>query len=294
MIQHHWCRTLGQDTSITKLYTALSHPVRRQIVDLLKTRGRAGFKELHDQVKISVGALYHHLEALEGLVGQGPDKKYFLRDQARSALDALSVSEEKITTGTLQPELAETRLVSLAKEALFGRSVFHYLNHESLRSLPLAILIVAFGGWVSAQANLEPLLLFYLNPTTTMNHTLLMLLFPLGWLATFTIIEALTLAIFKRRGGEVSLLNGTAFAMLPLLIVPGILLLAQYLSYPVKTQNLLIIALPIILQVWVICLLSSAISTSKGLRVEKTALISLGVVYLNIIALVATLQLGIF
>ncbi len=227
-------------------------------------------------------------------MGQGPDKKYFLTDKGRSAIEALSVSEEKITTGTIQRELPETKLVSLAKEALFGRSVFHYLNQESIRSLPLAILIVAFGGWVSAQANLEPLLLFYLNPTVGVNRTLLMLLFPLGWVATFAIIEVLSVAIFKRRGGEISLLNGTAFAMLPLLIVPGILLLAQSLSYTVRAENLLIIALPIILQVWVVCLLSSAISTSKGLRVEKTALISLGVVYLNIIALVATLQLGIF
>jgi hypothetical protein len=121
-----------------------------------------------------------------------------------------------------------------------------------------------------------------------------MILFPLGWLATFTIIEVLTVTVFKRRGGEVSLLNGTAFAMLPLLIVPGILLLAQSLSYTVRAENLMIIALPILLQVWVVCLLSSAISTAKGLRVERTALISLGVVYLNIIALVAALQLGIF
>src|SRR2546425_3602971 len=236
----------GQDTSITKLYAAFSHPVRRQIVDLLKTHGKAGFKELHDQVKISVGALYHHLEALEGLVGQGPDKKYYLTDQGRSAIETLSISEEKITTATVQPELSETRLSSLAKEALFGRSIFHYLNQESLRSLPLAILIVAFGGWISAQANLEPLLLFYLNPSLGMNRTLLILLFPLGWLATFAIAEALSVVIFKRRGGELSLLNGTAFAMLPLLIVPGILLLAQALSYTVRTESLMIIVLPII------------------------------------------------
>ena len=163
-----------------------------------------------------------------------------------------------------------------------------------MRSLPLAIVIVAFGGWVSAQANLEPLLLFYLNPASGMNRTLLILLFPFGWLATFAIVEVLSVAIFKRRGGEISLLNGTAFAMLPLLLAPGILLLAQALSYTVRAENLLIIAIPIVLQVWVVCLLSSAISTAKGLRVERTALISLGVVYLNIIVLVASLQLGIF
>ncbi len=91
-----------------------------------------------------------------------------------------------------------------------------------------------------------------------------------------------------------SLLNGTAFAMLPLLVVPGISFLAQLFSTSIRVQTYLIILLPIVLQAWVVCLLSGAISISKGLRMEKTAIISLGVIYLNILVLVVALQLGIF
>lgn len=279
---------------MTRVYSALGNPIRREIVDILRSRGRAGFKELHENVKTSVGALYHHLDALEGLVAQEADRKYVLTDRGRAAMDALSLTEEKIATGIIPPRLKDTRLGFIAKEALFGRSVFQYLSQESLRSLPVAILIVTIGGWVSFQTNLEPLLLFYVSPSSGINRTWLALLFPLGWMATFAIADLLSFAIFKRRGGDLTLLTGTSFAMLPLLVVPGMFSIAQFLSLPLSTENSLLIVLPIVLQVWVICLLSSAISVSKGLKMERTAVVSLGVIYLNILALLASLELGIF
>ncbi len=283
-----------REENITRVYTALGNPYRRQIVNILKERGKAGFKELHDTLRISVGALYHHLEALEGLVDQGGDKKYVLTDRGRSAIETLSVSEEKIAAGAAQTSLHETRFGAISKEFLFGRSLFNYLNEESFRSLPLAVLIVLFGGWVSSQTNLEPLLLFYLNPSPGVARSWFLLLFPLGWLATFAVADILSVVVFNRRGGDLVLLNGTAFAMLPLLIVPGVFFLAQLFSASIRAETYLVVLLPVVLQVWVVCLLSSAISISKGLRMERTALIGLGVMYLNILALFVALQLGVF
>ncbi len=276
---------------MSRLYDALANPVRRRIVQILREKGKAGFKELHDGLKISVGALYHHLDTLEGVILQDKEKKYLLSDQARSAIDTLSISEEKIISSNT-PRIGETRSGFLSKEILFGRSIFHYLNEEPLRSLPLAMVIVFFGGWVSSQTNLEPLLLFYVNPATGASRAWFLLMFPLGWLATFAVAELLSVLVFHRKGGELSLLNGTAFAMLPLLIVPG--LSAVSFFSPARTAVYLVILLPIILQAWVVCLLSSAISVSKGLKLERTALVSLVIIYLNIVVLLATLQLGFF
>jgi DNA-binding transcriptional ArsR family regulator len=279
------------DTNISRLYDALANPVRRRIIQLLREKGRAGFKELHDTLKISVGALYHHLDTLEGVIVQDNEKKYLLSNRARSAIDTLTVSEEKIVSGNTRHPMRETRSAFLSKEILFGRSIFSYLNEEPLRSLPIAIMIVVLGGWLSSQTNLEPLLLFYVNASASAGFASVMLLFPLGWLATFAMAELLSILVFHRRGGELSLLNGTAFAMLPLLIVPG-LSLVNFFS-PTRTAGYLVVLLPILLQVWVVCLLSSAISVSKGLKLERTALASLVIMYLNILVLLATLQLGI-
>ncbi len=278
---------------MTKVYSALGNPYRRQIVQILKEEGKAGFKELHEALKISVGALYHHLDALAELVTQDAEKKYILTDKGRSAINALSVSEEKMVAAVPQSMAGDSRIRFLTREVLFGRSLFNYLNDEPLRSLPLAIIILGLGGWISFQTNLEPLLLFYLNPSRGIGPSWFLLMFPLGWLVTFIVSDALSSLVYSRRGGDVSLVNGTAFSMLPLLIVPLLLVLVQPFSTLLRSTASLIV-LQILIQVWVICLLASAISISKGLRMEKTALISLGVMYLNITGILLTFQLGLF
>ncbi len=278
--------------SISKFYSALGNPYRRQIVQLLREKRKLGFKELHEALKISVGALYHHLDMLEGIVAQDSDRKYVLTDQGRSAVETLSVSEEKIAAGQAQG-VKETRLGFVSGEILLGRTLLNYLNADPVRSLPLAILIVAFGGWISSQTRLEPLLLFYLTPSSGTVSVLFLLMFPIGWLVTFVMADILSTVVFHRRGDDLRLLNGTAFAMLPLLIVPGLFSLAQLLS-PGRSLGYTAILLPILLQAWVVCLLASAVSISKGLKLERAALISLGVVYLNILVLLVGLQLGLF
>jgi DNA-binding transcriptional ArsR family regulator len=277
--------------NISKFYSALGNPYRRQIVQLLREKRKLGFKELHEALKISVGALYHHLDMLEGIVAQDPDRKYVLTDQGRLTIETFSVSEEKVAAWHAQT-VQETRLGFFSTEILLGRTLFNYLNEEPLRSLPFAILIVAFGGWVSSQTRLEPLLLFYFSPSAGTVSAWFLLMFPIGWLVTFTMADILSIVVFHRRGDDLRLLNGTAFAMLPLLIVPGLFSLVQ--TFSPGAVGYLAILLPIILQAWVVCLLASAVSISKGLKLERAALISLGVVYLNIVILLAGLQLGLF
>ena len=280
----------GQD--ISRLYSALGNPYRRQIVQILREKRKVGFKELHSALKISVGALYHHLDMLEGIVGQDPDKKYVLTDQGRSAVETFSVSEEKIAAGQSQA-YKETRLGVFSSEVLLGRTLLNYVDSDPVRSFPLAVLIVAFGAWVSSLTRLEPLLLFYITPASGTISTLFMLAFPIGWLITFALADIVSTFVFHRRGDDLRLLNGTAFAMLPLLVVPGLFSLAQLLA-PGRSLGFAAILLPIFLQAWVVCLLASAVSISKGLKLERAALISLGVIYLNILILLAGLEMGLF
>ena len=284
----------SEDDTITRVYGALANPIRRKIVDILKAKQKAGFKDLHESLIISVGTVYHHLEALEGIVAQDQEKKYLLTEHGKRALETLSESEEKISTREMPSLGNESRLSLLSKEILFGRSLFNYIRGYPIRTLPLAILVVLIGEWLSVQTNLEPLLLLYLNPSPGVGRIWSVVLFPAGWAATFALSDLFSIAIFKRRGGEISLLNSTAFALLPLLVVPAISFFVGPLSTNIRVQAYPIILLQIALQAWVVCLLSGAISISKGLRVERSATVSLAVVYLNIVAVVAALGLGIF
>jgi len=96
--------------NISRVYSALASPIRREIVEFLRPHSKAGFKELHESVMTIVEALYHHLDALEGIVAQGPDKKYELTGDGRAAIEALSATEERIAIGTSPPVGSETKL----------------------------------------------------------------------------------------------------------------------------------------------------------------------------------------
>src|SRR5437870_11598480 len=120
------------DESLTRVYNALANPTRRQIVQILKERGKAGFKELHETLKISVRALYHHLDSSEGFVAQGADRKYVLTDDGKAAINAFSTGEERILANAAQTSTAESSFGFISRQVLFGRTVFNYLSQEPL------------------------------------------------------------------------------------------------------------------------------------------------------------------
>ena len=280
--------------SLTRVYIALANPIRRQIVQILEQRGQAGFKELRDTLKISVGTLYQHLDGLEGFVAQGIDRKYILTDEGRAAVDALSSGSESAVSTTAQTPTRESRLSAYSRELLFRRTVFNFLNKDPLRTLPLSAIILAVGGVVSFVTNLEPILLFYLNPTQGIVKTWFLLLFPLGWFITFVLVDVICNLFYHRRGGDLSLVNGTAYAMLPLLLVPSLIIVFQPFSTLIRSTGALTILIQIIVQVWVVCLLSGAISVSKGLSQKRAILVSLAVMSLNIAGVVLALSIGVF
>jgi DNA-binding PadR family transcriptional regulator len=282
------------DGSLMRVYNALANPTKRQIVQILKERGKTGFKELHATLKISVGALYHNLDSLEGFVAQGPDRKYLLTDEGRAALNAYTSSEGGIIANATQAPRVESRLGLFSRELLFARTILNYLTQKPLRTLPLAAIILAFGGAISFVTNLEPILLFYLNPTQGIAKTWFLFLFPLGWFITLAIADILCNLFYRRSGGELSLVNGTAFAMLPLLIVPGLIFLYQPFAALIRSATALTILLQVAVQVWVVCLLSGAISASKGLSLKRSALVSLVVMSLNVTGIIFALAIGVF
>ena len=282
------------DKSLARVYNALANPIRRQIVQILKERGNAGFKELLDALKISVGALYQQLDSLEGFVAQGIDRKYILTDDGRAAIDKLTDDAESIVSNGAPAQNEESRLNFYSRELLFRRTVFNFLSKDPVRSLPLSAIILVAGGVVSFVTNLEPILLFYLNPSQGIVKTWFLLLFPLGWFITFVLADVICNLFYHRNGGELSLVNGTAYAMLPLLLVPGLIIVFQPFSTLIRSTSILTVLTQVVIQVWVVCLLSGAISVSKGLSLKRAILVSLAVMSLNVAGVVLALSIGVF
>ncbi|MBO0887681.1 helix-turn-helix transcriptional regulator [Candidatus Bathyarchaeota archaeon] len=282
-----------QSDNFTRVYALLADPVRRRIIGILSEKRKAGFEDIRDVLKIRARELLGHLDSLDGLVGQGPDKMYFLTDQGQTALSSLNVAE-KVISGGMTSSPVESRTGLVARELLFGRTLMNHLSQSPAKSLPITVVALFVGGLISFKTNLEPILLFYLNPTPGIGQIWFLLMFPLGSIITFGVADLLCYLFFKKRGGELSLLNGTAVAMLPLLLVPGLVLLIEPFSAIVRATTSFTILIQIAVQIWVVCLLSSAISVAKGLRMERTALVSLAVMYLNVTTVFFALQLGLF
>src|SRR5436853_7690483 len=100
-------------------------------------------------------------------------------------------------------------------------------------------MILSLGGAISFMTNLKPILLFYLNPTQVITKPWFLLLFPLGWFITFAVADVMCNLFYHRSGGELSLINGTAFAMVPLLLVPGLILLVPPFSAVIQSATAL-------------------------------------------------------
>ena len=88
----------GRTSKKGSFYYALNHPLRREIISLLGSRGSLSSTELKRLLKIGPGKLYYHLDILRGLVEQDENKKYKLSDKGLKAYEML-VSSGAVSGG---------------------------------------------------------------------------------------------------------------------------------------------------------------------------------------------------
>lgn len=130
------------------------------------------------------------------------------------------------------------------------------------------------------ETKVEPTLFFF-NLRVTPSPEIIITKLLIGLLVIMAVSELISRIFFKRSGGNLCLIIGASFSLLPLFIFPTLFLLENW--------NVVFLRDPIfkgiiqfLLQAWSLCVLTSAISLSKGLRAEKAAVISLTLVYVNL------------
>ena len=267
----------GKGEESSRLYAILSHPMRREIIRILGERGVVGFTELRRLLKTSVGTLYYHFDVLGDLITQDERRKYRLTERGRLAYRTLMGEGEGLKA---EEEMGPAR--AFLASLLAPRGLFTHLYSSPLRFVPQAAMILIYGAWAFSQSGLEPVGIF-ITPRAAASSSLVMVEFLVGWLAISLFSEFLSLLLFGRRGGELDLLVGIAFSLLPLLVFPSLLLLNINLGLGLPLAgNPALDILFFILQAWTLCLLTTAIASAKGLRIDRAAIISLTVLYLNI------------
>lgn len=276
---------MSQDESedITRVYSALGHPLRKKIVEIISERQRVGFKDFKDMLNVSVGTLYFHLEMLGNLVEQDAEKKYVLTEKGKLALKLLGSGEEQLQASEVVfREEKRLNLSSIVKDVVFGRQLLVYATSNPRRFIPEALIILGLGAWIFAETKIEPVIMFYNNQPTWSSPLVIMLEFVVGWFSVFGLCELFSFIFYRRPGGEAGLLVGTIFSLTPLLILPAFLQVNNLLNLGLIIDWLWVNVSLLAFQAWTLCLLSATIGLAKGLKTERAALISMIVMYVNI------------
>ncbi len=255
----------------SRYYTLLRDPARRKIIETLGEQGKIGFKELRESLGLGVGTVYYHLDMLSDFLVQDKQRKYRLNDRGRLLYRSLK-------EGSLSPTLEVGEALShRLGRWLFLSSVFVKTARPE-RLLPISVLILIFGAVGSALAELDSMLFFYF-PFTTYEFETVVMLFIFNWIGLFLFSDFLIYLLYRRVGGDLQLFTCLGIAAFPLALFPYIYMLVSPVSYDLAKYLLF----P--LQIWNLLLLSSAFSFSKGLRLDKSLVVSLTIIYLNVIIL---------
>jgi DNA-binding transcriptional ArsR family regulator len=246
----------------------LRDPARRKIIELLGEQGKIGFKELRGSLGLGVGTIYYHLDMLSDFIAQDKSRKYTLND--RGQLLFKSLREGSMPTALNAGEALGHRM----GRWLFLSPVYYRMTRLEV-FLPVSIAVLFLGAVGSALAKIEPVFFFYFPSTLSFEGSALIFLF--SWIGLFFLAEILCYLLFRRTGGDLQLLAGLSFSALPLAIFPYI-----HMMIPATASRYVLLAL----QIWTLLLISSALSFSKGLRLDRSIIISLIMLYINIILLI--------
>ncbi len=268
-------------TDIAQMYKALGHPHRKKIIEIIGKNGKSGFKELHENLNISVGALYHHLDAMNQLITQDDQRKYILTEEGKLAYELLKTKEKELSSLLLK-ERVRSLLTSLL-QIFAPKRFFLYISSNQIKCIPLAAVLVAFGTWIATQASLEFILVFP-NSLSTAPPIWIATSFVVSWLALFSLCAVLVAVFSKRKSGNLAMLIGSAFSLFPLILFSCIWYSARILNFSLSTLAASLLLLPF--QLWHISMMSTAISLSKGLKIDKAALIYFIVIFINLTYLI--------
>jgi len=250
--------------NVSRYHTVLRDPTRRKIIEILGEQGKIGFKELKQTLGLGVGTVYYHLDMLSEFVTQDKERKYVLSDKGRLLYASLK-------EGSMPPALQMGEALShRVGKWLFLSPVFAKTS-KTLLFLPVALGVLVFGAFGSAIAELNPMLFYYPSADALSFHATIAL-FVSNWIGLFLFSELMIYVFFKRAGGDLQLFTCIGVAAFPLAIFPYVTL---FVSYAIAQYVLFV------LQIWTILLLSAAFSFGKGIRLDKSVILSLTIIYLN-------------
>lgn len=277
-----------------KVMRIVNHPVRMRIIELLGVRPMS-WKELSTELGVRTGSLYHHLDTLERIVTRDSERRYTLTRLGQEIFAQLN--DEKKTPAQsmvgIEKAMKKRSLAGLAREVFVPRSLIVPLTSSRARGIASLAAISALALGLLLVSG-DELVLFSFSPSSSVLMSVSTFALSLAGL-TAAVYFALAVA-FKERGDVLTLLTSTALSFIPLCVFGAMLhfLLAGAaplgLPLSIFTDSVAVTVMFAFFQAWGAGVVGAGMSVASGLRVEKTLVVSLVVLYATM--LIVLLQGG--
>jgi DNA-binding transcriptional ArsR family regulator len=268
-----------------KVMRIVNHPVRMRIIELLAVRPLS-WKELSTELGVRTGSLYHHLDTLERIVTRDSERRYTLTRLGQEIYSELN-DEKKTPAQSMQgieKAMKKRTLGGLVREVFVPRSLIVPLTSTKSRAIAtLAAVSALVLGLLLASG--DELVLFSFTPSSSVLLSVATYAVSLAALAATSYVALAV--VFKERGDVITLLTATALSFVPLtLFGAGLHLLyaggtPTSAAFPLSifADSTVVTVTLAFFQAWGAGVVGAGMSVASGLRVEKTLVVSLVILY---------------
>ncbi len=269
-----------------KILRIVNHPVRMRIIELLAAKPMS-WKELSGELGVRTGSLYHHLDTLERIVARDAERRYTLTRLGREIFAELN-DEKKNPAQSMQGierAMKKRTVGGVVREVFIPRSLIEPLTETPGRSAAtVAGVSAAIVALLLASGN--ELILFFFTPSQGPLASVATFLGSLGALAAVAYVAIAV--VFKERGDVLTLIASAALSFVPLCLFGA----ALHLLYAgpsaasgVFGSSTAVTMMFAFFQAWGAGVVGAGMSVASGLRVEKTLVVSLVVLYATMLVI---------
>jgi DNA-binding transcriptional ArsR family regulator len=268
-----------------KVMRIVNHPIRMRIIELLAARPMS-WKELSNALGVRTGSLYHHLDTLERIVARDSERRYTLTRLGQEIYAELN-DEKKTRAQSMQGierAMKKRTLGGLAREVFVPRSTIVPLTSTRPRGVAALAAISALAIGLLLVSG-DELVLFSFSPS---GSVIVSVATYVASLVGLTAAAYLAMAVvFKVRAEAVTLFASTALSFIPIcLFGAGLRFLyagasSASAAFPLSifASSTAVTVMLAFFQAWGAGVVGAGMSVASGLRVEKTLVVSLVVLY---------------
>ena len=272
---------MTEDDRTEEVLVALSHPIRRKILEFLAEEKEVGAARLLEELNLKSGPLYYHLRKIKYLVQQDEKRKYSLTDKGKEAL--------KYTYGMTSTKNQEIFLEEKIKYLEIGKlrltPLLNYFAKNPVRTLIEFLIVFLVCGFFSSQASTLIVGNFIVFTPNQIWESYISLF--VTWILIVGLAEILARLFYGQYSNTLKFISISSLNYLPQLLTVTIFwIISLSSSVVISIPGIVIYIIFGITQIWSFLVLATALGIAKNLSLEKSVIISLLANYIQILMVI--------